>query len=313
MPSVSVVITTYDRRQDLATVVAAAASDPTRGRWWSWWTAVTTGRTSCWRSSRPTSRGSGRCGGRTAARQRPGPPGWTRHRRGGAPARRRRPGRTRPGRGARPGARRTYRPGRRRVSGDGAARGPGAGRRDDFAVRGGLRTGLRPVRAGPVDRAAVPVGGQSVDPSVRRVAGRPLLGYPAQPPQRPGLRVALCPGRPHRAVRPHVDRPAPAHPRYRHLRPAGVAGRPGPPAAGGAVPDLLPDSDPRAGLAAAVRLLVTVAAAPGAHRAVRPVLSAGLRLAGSARWWRVETGLARLLRQVELLGGHRSGRPGPPG
>ena len=75
-------------------------------------------------------------------------------------------------------------------------------------------------------------------------------------------------------------------------------------------PDLLPDSDPRAGLPAAVRLLVTVAAAPAVHRAVRPMLSAGLRVAGSARWWRMETGLARLLRQVELLGGHRSGRPG---
>jgi GT2 family glycosyltransferase len=76
-------------------------------------------------------------------------------------------------------------------------------------------------------------------------------------------------------------------------------------------PELIPESDPRAGLPVAARLLISFAAAPGAHRMVRPALSSGLRLAGAARLWPVETGLARLLRQVELLRGHRA-RPDRP-
>lgn len=73
---------------------------------------------------------------------------------------------------------------------------------------------------------------------------------------------------------------------------------------GGWYPDLFRDSDPRAGLPAAIRYAVTLAAAPGAHRLTRPALGHGLRLAGSVRLWPLETALARLLRQVELLRGY---------
>lgn len=73
---------------------------------------------------------------------------------------------------------------------------------------------------------------------------------------------------------------------------------------GGWYPDLLPDTDPRVGLPAGIRHAVTLAAAPGVHWLARPVLVRGLRVAGSARLWPVETALARLLRQVELLRGY---------
>lgn len=73
---------------------------------------------------------------------------------------------------------------------------------------------------------------------------------------------------------------------------------------GSGYPDLLPNTDPRADLPAVIRYAVTLAAAPGLHRVTRPLLAGGLRLAGLARLWPLETGLARLLRQVELLRGY---------
>ncbi|MEV4757069.1 glycosyltransferase [Micromonospora sp. NPDC049559] len=82
---------------------------------------------------------------------------------------------------------------------------------------------------------------------------------------------------------------------------AGTARR----ALGRSYPDLLADTDPRRDVPAPLRPAIGLAAAPGLHRLARPVLGGGLRLAGRARWWWAETAFARVLRQVELLRGYR--------
>jgi glycosyltransferase involved in cell wall biosynthesis len=68
-------------------------------------------------------------------------------------------------------------------------------------------------------------------------------------------------------------------------------------------PDDLFDALPRP-----VRAAVGLAAAPVAHRAAVPALLGATRLAGLARAWRVEAGLARFLRQVELHRGYHGRR-----
>jgi hypothetical protein len=79
-------------------------------------------------------------------------------------------------------------------------------------------------------------------------------------------------------------------------------------------PEAVSEGSLRDHLPPLVRFGVAVAAAPSAHRVVAPMLRGSLRCAGRARLWQVETNLARLLRQVELRYGYRASRSaaGPP-
>ncbi len=69
-------------------------------------------------------------------------------------------------------------------------------------------------------------------------------------------------------------------------------------------PEYVGTNDPRGDLSWAVRAVVGVAAAPGLHRLSRTVLFHGSRLAGRSRAWAPEMALGRLLRQVELVRGY---------
>lgn len=71
--------------------------------------------------------------------------------------------------------------------------------------------------------------------------------------------------------------------------------------------DLIPPGGLRDVLPLPVRAAVAAAAAPGLGRVVAPVLRWKLRRAGRLRLWRVESTLARYLRQVELHRGYRQG------
>jgi glycosyltransferase involved in cell wall biosynthesis len=73
-------------------------------------------------------------------------------------------------------------------------------------------------------------------------------------------------------------------------------------------PHLVDDVDPSTHLRVPLRAVVRAAATPALHRAASAIGRAGVLAAGSGRMWAVEVGLARLLRQVELLRGYR----GPP-
>ncbi|GIH13864.1 glycosyltransferase [Rugosimonospora africana] len=70
-------------------------------------------------------------------------------------------------------------------------------------------------------------------------------------------------------------------------------------------PDLISHHDLDDRLAPAVRAAVAVAAAPGMCRLSTPALLWQARRAGQARLWRLESVLARCLRQVELRRGYR--------
>jgi glycosyltransferase involved in cell wall biosynthesis len=70
-------------------------------------------------------------------------------------------------------------------------------------------------------------------------------------------------------------------------------------------PDLIRPGGLRDILPPPVRAAVAAAAAPGLCRVAAPVLRWNLRRAGQLRLWRVESMLARYLRQVELRRGYR--------
>lgn len=70
-------------------------------------------------------------------------------------------------------------------------------------------------------------------------------------------------------------------------------------------PDLIPPGGLRDVLPLPVRAAVAAAAAPGLCRVAAPVLRWNIRRAGQLRVWRVESTLARYLRQVELRRGYR--------
>jgi glycosyltransferase involved in cell wall biosynthesis len=70
-------------------------------------------------------------------------------------------------------------------------------------------------------------------------------------------------------------------------------------------PHLVDDVDPSTQLPAPLRAVVRAAATPALHRAALATGLAGVRATGSRRMWAVEAGLARVLRQVELLRGYR--------
>jgi GT2 family glycosyltransferase len=75
-------------------------------------------------------------------------------------------------------------------------------------------------------------------------------------------------------------------------------------------PDLIPAGALRDALPLPVRAAVAAGAAPGLYPVAAPVLRWNIRRAGQRRLWRVESGLARYLRQVELRRGYRQ-RPAP--
>ncbi|MCW2640001.1 MAG: glycosyltransferase family 2 protein [Dactylosporangium sp.] len=73
-------------------------------------------------------------------------------------------------------------------------------------------------------------------------------------------------------------------------------------------PDLLTPADLFDPLPPPVRVAVGLAAAAGLHRLAVPTLRGCVRGAGRLRRWRAETALARLLRQVELRRGYHGRR-----
>jgi hypothetical protein len=73
-------------------------------------------------------------------------------------------------------------------------------------------------------------------------------------------------------------------------------------------PDLVQDADPCAALPPWLRPVVEACAAPGLHRVAVPALRAMVRTAGASRLWSAELGLARLLRQAELVRGYHGRR-----
>jgi glycosyltransferase involved in cell wall biosynthesis len=73
-------------------------------------------------------------------------------------------------------------------------------------------------------------------------------------------------------------------------------------------PDLISHGDLDDQLPAALRAAFALAAAPGLCRVVAPAMHWNVRRAGQLRLWWVESTLARCLRQVELRRGYREGR-----
>ncbi len=73
-----------------------------------------------------------------------------------------------------------------------------------------------------------------------------------------------------------------------------------------AYPDLVPRSDPTNGVPRQLRLGIRMAAASGVYPLASAALRGSVRASGRIRFYAAESGFARTLRQIELLRGYRA-------